>query len=218
MAAALLKKQFESVLGGPLDWQSRPEPEWVRTGIPEIELPRGCLTEIVGPASSGRTTLLHSVLAAATAREKPARWWMPTMPSTPHSAAAAGVAARPPDLGALRAQRRACPQGGRPADPGRRLRRGRHGPRRYAAVMRAPHLAHFLVPPAPRRRKYPDRVPRAGPPVECQDLRFADDRVRGASAPLVRPASRRCSAASACAPLSTQRRKACSPVFTATAI
>jgi recombination protein RecA len=63
MAVAVLKRQFESVL-----WQARPEPEVLATPIPEIEIPRGCLTEIVGPASSGRTTLLHSVLAAATGR------------------------------------------------------------------------------------------------------------------------------------------------------
>src|SRR5713101_253399 len=75
MAAALLKKQFESVLGGPLDWQSRPEPERIPSGISEVDdvtggLPRGCLTEIYGPASSGRTSLLHSILAEATAREE----------------------------------------------------------------------------------------------------------------------------------------------------
>ena len=63
MAVAVLKQQFESVL-----WQPRAEPELVTTSIPEIQLPRGCLTEIVGPPSSGRTTLLHSVLAAATTR------------------------------------------------------------------------------------------------------------------------------------------------------
>src|ERR1035437_5044693 len=57
MGAAVLLKQFESILGGPLDWQSRPEPERAPTGIAEIDsaiggLPRGCLTAIVGPASS----------------------------------------------------------------------------------------------------------------------------------------------------------------------
>jgi recA bacterial DNA recombination protein len=51
----------------------RPVPEMVSTGIPAIDaltggLPRGCLTEICGPASSGRTTLLLSALAAATRR------------------------------------------------------------------------------------------------------------------------------------------------------
>ena len=52
---------------------SRPAPEMVTSGIAAIDaltggLPRGCLTEICGPASSGRTTLLLSALAAATRR------------------------------------------------------------------------------------------------------------------------------------------------------
>ncbi len=51
----------------------RPAPQMVSTGIPAIDaltggLPRGCLTEICGSASSGRTTLLLSALAAATGR------------------------------------------------------------------------------------------------------------------------------------------------------
>ena len=71
MGAATLQKQFESVL----QWQVRPAPELVRTGIAEIDaatggLPRGCLTEIFGPASSGRTSLLMSILAAATERQE----------------------------------------------------------------------------------------------------------------------------------------------------
>jgi hypothetical protein len=75
MGAAVLKQQFESVLGGYLDWQSRPTPELVRSGVPEVDtatggLPRGCLTEIFGPASSGRTSLLLSILAAATTRDE----------------------------------------------------------------------------------------------------------------------------------------------------
>ena len=75
MAVAVLKKQYESLLGGHLDWQTRPEPDRVRSGIAELDvvtggLPRGCLTEIYGPASSGRTSLLISILAAATAREE----------------------------------------------------------------------------------------------------------------------------------------------------
>jgi len=72
--AAVLQKQFESVLGGHPDWQSRPVPEMVRTGVSEVDtatggLPRGCLTEIIGQASSGRTCLLQSILAEATARD-----------------------------------------------------------------------------------------------------------------------------------------------------
>jgi len=68
MATALLQQEFASILGGPHDWQSRPALEYADSGIPEIRLPRGCLTEIFGPASSGRTTLLYSILATATER------------------------------------------------------------------------------------------------------------------------------------------------------
>jgi recA bacterial DNA recombination protein len=51
----------------------RPAPEMVSSGIPALDaltggLPRGSLTEIFGPASSGRTTVLLSALAAATQR------------------------------------------------------------------------------------------------------------------------------------------------------
>jgi hypothetical protein len=86
MAVALLKQQFESVL-----WQARPDPEVLATGIPEIQLPRGCLTEIVGPASSGRTTLLHSVLAAATMRGETCALVDADDAFDPATAAAAGV-------------------------------------------------------------------------------------------------------------------------------
>src|SRR5664279_3046385 len=96
MGAAVLLKQFESILGGPLDWQSRPEPQRAPAGVAEIDsaiggLPRGCLTEIVGPASSGRTTLLLSVLAAATAREEACALVDAGDAFSPHSAADAGV-------------------------------------------------------------------------------------------------------------------------------
>jgi recombination protein RecA len=96
MSAAVLKQQFESVLGGQLDWQSRPLPETARTGIAEIDsatggLPRGCLTEIYGPASSGRTSLLISILAEATARQEICALVDADDAFDPISAAAAGV-------------------------------------------------------------------------------------------------------------------------------
>src|SRR5262249_44447985 len=50
------------------DWRVRPEPELLSTGIPGIDLPRGCLTEIIGMRSSGRATILMRILAAATER------------------------------------------------------------------------------------------------------------------------------------------------------
>ncbi len=51
----------------------RPAPEMVSSGIAAIDtltggLPRGCLSEIFGPASSGGMTLLLAALAAATRR------------------------------------------------------------------------------------------------------------------------------------------------------
>lgn len=53
--------------------QVRPRPEMVSTGIAELDaltggIPRGCLTEICGGASSGKTSVLLSVIAAATRR------------------------------------------------------------------------------------------------------------------------------------------------------
>jgi recombination protein RecA len=51
----------------------RPAPEMVTSGIVELDalmggLPRGCLTEICGTASSGRTSVMLAALAAATLR------------------------------------------------------------------------------------------------------------------------------------------------------
>src|ERR1022692_3866588 len=94
--AAVLQKQFESVLGGNLDWQSRPVPELVRTGVSEVDtatggLPRGCLTEINGPASSGRTSLLVAILAEATAQGEVCALVDAEDSFDPASAEAAGV-------------------------------------------------------------------------------------------------------------------------------
>jgi hypothetical protein len=91
MPAAALKLEFRSLLGGHLDWQSRPQPEFLPTDIPEIQLPRGCLTEIYGPASSGRTTVLYAALAASTAREEMCALVDANDAFDPASAAAAGV-------------------------------------------------------------------------------------------------------------------------------
>lgn len=53
----------------------RPTPEMVPSGVGEIDaltggLPRGCLTEVCGPVSSGRSSLLLALLAAATQRQE----------------------------------------------------------------------------------------------------------------------------------------------------
>jgi recA bacterial DNA recombination protein len=53
--------------------EGRPTPEMVPTGIRKLDamtggLPRGCLIEIFGPASSGRTSVLLAALSSATRR------------------------------------------------------------------------------------------------------------------------------------------------------
>lgn len=68
----------------------------VSSGVPAIDaltggLPRGCLTEICGPASSGRTTLLLSALAAATRRGEFCVVVDANDALDPHCATAAGV-------------------------------------------------------------------------------------------------------------------------------
>lgn len=75
----------------------RPSPEMVPSGIREIDaltggLPRGCLSEICGPASSGRTSVLLAALAAATRREEVCALVDTTDALDAVSAAAAGVA------------------------------------------------------------------------------------------------------------------------------
>jgi hypothetical protein len=96
MIGAALKRRFEFETGGHLDWQSRPAPETVSTGITAVDqsiggLPRGCLTEIAGPASSGRTSLLTAMLAAATGRQETCALVDADDVFHPASAEAAGV-------------------------------------------------------------------------------------------------------------------------------
>src|ERR1700685_2359677 len=74
----------------------RPAPELVSSGIAAMDvltggLPRGCLTEICGAASSGRTTLLLAALAAATRRGEFCVVVDASDTLDPHSALAAGV-------------------------------------------------------------------------------------------------------------------------------
>ena len=74
----------------------RPMPEMVSSGIPAIDgltggLPRGCLTEICGPASSGRSTLMLSALAAATRRGEFCAVVDASDALDPQSAAATGI-------------------------------------------------------------------------------------------------------------------------------
>jgi len=76
--------------------EMRPAPQMVSSGVREIDaltggLPRGCLTEVCGPASSGRTSVLLAALAAATQRQEVCALVDISDAFNPHSAAAAGV-------------------------------------------------------------------------------------------------------------------------------
>ncbi|HEX6503237.1 MAG TPA: hypothetical protein VF011_08310 [Terriglobales bacterium] len=74
----------------------RPDPELVSTGIAQLDaltggLPCGCLTEMHGLPSSGRTSVLLSVIAAATHRQEACALVDVSQAFDPHSAAAASV-------------------------------------------------------------------------------------------------------------------------------
>jgi len=74
----------------------RPLPEMASTEIPEIDtltggLPRGCLTEICGTASSGRTSFLLRFLAASSWRQEACALVDVTDAFDPSSAASAGI-------------------------------------------------------------------------------------------------------------------------------
>jgi hypothetical protein len=76
--------------------ENRPMPEMVASGIAAIDaltggLPRGCLTEICGPASSGRTSVLLAALAAATRRGEFCALIDADDALDPQSAVAAGI-------------------------------------------------------------------------------------------------------------------------------
>ena len=99
----------------------RPVPPMASSGIAAIDaltggLPRGCLTEIFGPASSGRTSVLLAALAAATSRGEFCAVVDANDALDPQSVAAAGV-----DLDRLLWVRcgEESPQNSRPKPPGR---------------------------------------------------------------------------------------------------
>ncbi len=74
----------------------RPAPEMVSSGIPQLDaltggFARGCLTEICGTASSGRTSVLLCALARATERGEVCALVDSSDAFDPSSAAAAGM-------------------------------------------------------------------------------------------------------------------------------
>jgi recombination protein RecA len=80
MRAAFSKAEIESEItsrfGDAFKVQEKRPAEVISTGIPQIDsftfggLPRGAMTEVFGPASSGRTSFMLSVLAHATEHQE----------------------------------------------------------------------------------------------------------------------------------------------------
>lgn len=100
-SATTLRARIESSLGERLAptllLRERMAPQTVPVGIAELDaltggLPRGALSEITGPASSGRTGLMLSALAAATQRQEVCALVDASDSFNPVSAKAAGVA------------------------------------------------------------------------------------------------------------------------------
>jgi recombination protein RecA len=100
MALALSKATIESQLttrfGDLFKLTERRFEETISTGIVEVDtltngLPRGAITEIFGPASSGRTSLMLSALAHATTHEEVCALIDTSNAFDPQSAAKAGM-------------------------------------------------------------------------------------------------------------------------------
>jgi hypothetical protein len=75
MKTAISKVDLASYFGDAFKIHEKSVVETLSTGIDEIDaltggLPRGAITEIFGPASSGRTSLMFSMLAYATTHEE----------------------------------------------------------------------------------------------------------------------------------------------------
>jgi hypothetical protein len=87
-----------AALSTALGFRPRPaDREKLPTGLAPLDslidgFPRGAISEIIGPESSGRTTLIHSLLAAATAKSEICAYVDTDDSFDPVSAAAQGVA------------------------------------------------------------------------------------------------------------------------------
>ena len=96
MLRAHLESSLDERLSSTLLLRERSAPMMVSTGLPELDaltggLPRGALSEIVGPASSGRTGVMLAALVGATRRQEACALVDASDSFDPASAWAAGV-------------------------------------------------------------------------------------------------------------------------------
>jgi recombination protein RecA len=91
--AALLREQIQSVLGDRCEsaFLNQPKPASEVLSSVAGGIPRGAITEIVGPASSGRTSLLYSLLGGMTSQQEFCALLDAGDAFDPESATAAGV-------------------------------------------------------------------------------------------------------------------------------
>ena len=92
-AATLLREQIQSALGNRWEAAFLPKKKPTAESLPSVvgEIPRGALTEIAGPASSGRMSLLYSLLAGMSFRQEFCALLDAGQTFDPESAEAAGV-------------------------------------------------------------------------------------------------------------------------------
>jgi recombination protein RecA len=92
MPSAALQSVLDGRFSEVLRFREKAAQDPLPSGIPQLDFPRGAVSEIHGPPSSGRTTLLFSALAQATARDEVCALIDVDDSFDPASAAAAGVA------------------------------------------------------------------------------------------------------------------------------
>src|SRR5882762_9001633 len=92
-SAALLREQIQFTLGSHYEtvFLTRKQPAEEALSSIVGEIPRGAITEIAGPAFSGRTSLLYSLLATASAGQEFCAFLDAGDTFDPESAAASGV-------------------------------------------------------------------------------------------------------------------------------
>ena len=218
-SAATLRARIESSLGEHLSstllLRERAAPLTVSTGLAALDaltggLPRGALSEIAGPASSGRTGVMLAALAQATRRQEVCALVDASDSFDPASAAAAGVdlerllwvrcserASLPshkdhPPRAALGPPRTSV-EGDGPAAARRWLWHGGARSWRYSRRKCAARAAHLVVSFSPRGGTHRDRAVAHRTGALRQDLRFPGRAIgtRGGMRPRCRGSSQR---------------------------
>jgi hypothetical protein len=94
LTRAELQTSLRQRLGIDLAIQEKPAPELLATCLPGIDIPRGTMTEISGPPTSGRASIVNALLAQVTRRPEFCALIDGSNSFDPLSAANAGVQLR----------------------------------------------------------------------------------------------------------------------------